>query len=169
MTQSAPQIVASSATVSDKIRALNEAGYSRAEIAKLLGKRYQHVRNVLEADKIRAPAMRFAVPSNEPVGMEEPNAATFASSEHGAFFRLSLRPDGSVILPPEVCTALKIGPGDVLVGRLEGRDFSLTDGETSIRRAQEFVRQLMPVGGGSLVDELLADRRREAAEAEANG
>jgi len=57
----------------------------------------------------------------------------------------------------------------VLVGRLEGRDFSLTDGETSIRRAQEFVRQLMPVGGGSLVDELLADRRREAAEAEANG
>jgi len=159
MTQSAPQIVASSATVSDKIRALNEAGYSRAEIAKLLGKRYQHVRNVLEADKIRAPAMRFAVPSNEP----------FASSEHGAFFRLSLRPDGSVILPPEVCTALKIGPGDVLVGRLEGRDFSLTDGETSIRRAQEFVRQLMPVGGGSLVDELLADRRREAAEAEANG
>jgi len=79
MTQSAPQIVASSATVSDKIRALNEAGYSRAEIAKLLGKRYQHVRNVLEADKIRAPAMRFAVPSNEPVGMEEPNAATAAS------------------------------------------------------------------------------------------
>lgn len=34
-------------TVSAKIRYLDSEGYSRSEIAKTLGKRYQHVRNVL--------------------------------------------------------------------------------------------------------------------------
>lgn len=34
-------------TVSSKIRALNSEGYTRSEIATFLGKRYQHVRNVL--------------------------------------------------------------------------------------------------------------------------
>ena len=34
-------------TTSSRIRFLNQIGYSRSEIAKHLGKRYQHVRNVL--------------------------------------------------------------------------------------------------------------------------
>ncbi len=34
-------------TTSSKIRALNAKGYKRADIARFLGKRYQHVRNVL--------------------------------------------------------------------------------------------------------------------------
>lgn len=37
--------------VSDKIRALHHYGVPRAEIAKRLNKRYQHVRNVLVADE----------------------------------------------------------------------------------------------------------------------
>ena len=37
-------------TVADKIRALAAAGVPRADIARFLGKRYQHVRNVLEGD-----------------------------------------------------------------------------------------------------------------------
>ena len=40
-------VTAGLATKSDKIRALAKAGYARAEIAALLGIRYQHVRNVL--------------------------------------------------------------------------------------------------------------------------
>lgn len=35
------------ASTSAKIRALDAANYTRSEIAKHLGKRYQHVRNVL--------------------------------------------------------------------------------------------------------------------------
>ena len=167
MNLSAAQIVASSATVSDKIRALDRAGYARADIARLLAKRYQHVRNVLEADKIRPPKQPFDVPAHLPPGMEEPKADMFVSSQQ--FFRLLVRPDGSILLPPDVCKALRVGPSDVLVGQLVGQDFSLTDGETSMRRAQEFVRQMIQVGGGSLVDELIADRRREAGVAEANG
>src|SRR5947209_19618144 len=38
-------------TISDRIRALNQAGYSRADIARFLGKRYQQVRNVLVGDE----------------------------------------------------------------------------------------------------------------------
>ncbi len=40
--------------VSEKIRALNAYGVPRADIAKLLGKRYQHVRNVLVAEEDKA-------------------------------------------------------------------------------------------------------------------
>ncbi|HEY5007143.1 MAG TPA: hypothetical protein VII42_04010, partial [Caulobacteraceae bacterium] len=41
------EIIRPFTTVSDKIRALDAAGAPRAEIARFLGKRYQHVRNVL--------------------------------------------------------------------------------------------------------------------------
>lgn len=41
-------------SISDKIRELNDMGIARAEIAKLLGKRYQHVRNVLTNDARKA-------------------------------------------------------------------------------------------------------------------
>ena len=41
-------------SVADKIRELDEMGIERAQIAKLLGKRYQHVRNVLVRDQRKA-------------------------------------------------------------------------------------------------------------------
>ncbi|UYN99252.1 MAG: hypothetical protein KIT02_15230 [Devosia sp.] len=41
-------------SVADKIRELDGKGVSRAQIARLLGKRYQHVRNVLERDLKKA-------------------------------------------------------------------------------------------------------------------
>ena len=37
-------------TVSGKIRSLNAMGYTRSQIADMLGKRYQHVYNVLTED-----------------------------------------------------------------------------------------------------------------------
>lgn len=43
-----------SLSVSDKIRTLARMGVPRAEIARILGKRYQHVRNVLIAEAKRA-------------------------------------------------------------------------------------------------------------------
>ena len=39
-------------TISGKIRALDKAGFTRADISRILNKRYQHVRNVLEQDKM---------------------------------------------------------------------------------------------------------------------
>ncbi len=45
----------SHATVSDRIRALHAAGWERSKIANALGKRYQHIRNVLVEDEKRKP------------------------------------------------------------------------------------------------------------------
>src|SRR5690242_1162090 len=47
-------------TTSAKIRALGEAGYKRAEIARFLGIGYQHVRNVLLDAGIAGGASRAA-------------------------------------------------------------------------------------------------------------
>ncbi len=47
------KITASHQTVSARIRALHAAGWERSKIAKALGKRYQHVRNVLVEDEKR--------------------------------------------------------------------------------------------------------------------
>lgn len=45
-------------TVSGKIRALDKMGYTRSQIADMLGKRYQHVRNVLVEDARKAAASK---------------------------------------------------------------------------------------------------------------
>lgn len=39
-------------TTSDKIRFLNSKGFSKGAISRILGKRFQHVRNVLVQDAI---------------------------------------------------------------------------------------------------------------------
>lgn len=53
-------------TKSDKIRFLARAGYSRAEIAKFLGIRYQHVRNVLVQSGIEAGSRNDLPKTNQP-------------------------------------------------------------------------------------------------------
>lgn len=50
------KIVSGMEGVSQKIRALDAAGYARADIARYLKKRYQHVRNVLVQDEARRKA-----------------------------------------------------------------------------------------------------------------
>jgi len=76
--------------------------------------------------------------------------------------RLVVGPRGALTLPDEVMAALGLGAGDVLMGALEDGRLVLTDGVTAARRARERLRALLPPGP-SLADELIADRRREAA------
>ena len=49
-----PSLYEEHKTHSAVIRKLNAMGYSRSDISKALGKIYQHVRNVLEQDALRA-------------------------------------------------------------------------------------------------------------------
>jgi hypothetical protein len=79
-----------------------------------------------------------------------------------------VRPDGSVILPAEVRSALNLGPGGVIVAKFDGADFSMTDALTSARRAQAMVSRFKRPGV-SVVDELIAERRAEAAREDAGG
>ena len=104
------RIVGSDMTVSDKIRALDAAGYPRAEVARVLGKRYQHVRNVLEADKLSPKAAPAPGPENPRAGgLEE------ASSAYESVHRLKVEAGGLVRLPPEALAALQARPGSVVI------------------------------------------------------
>ena len=162
------RLVASEASVSDKIRALDAAGFPRAEIARLLGKRYQHVRNVLEGDKTRSPgvseppaAAAWAAPA------PEDTSGRGAPTPGAQVFRLVVGADGGIVLPEAARAGLGaqpggVRPGDVIIGRIEGDRFMLMSAQASARRAQELVRAAI-VGSDSLADSLIQDRRQEAA------
>ncbi|HEX3701634.1 MAG TPA: AbrB/MazE/SpoVT family DNA-binding domain-containing protein [Phenylobacterium sp.] len=171
------KIVASDMTVSDKIRALSAAGYQRAEIARLLGKRYQHVRNVLEADKLHPPrAARSAAAVAEPArafdhGQRSDERSPVAGaaaryepeveSRGGGVFRLVVREDGSVVLPAEARELFGIRGRGVVMAELAGDEFRLISTMTALKRAQDMLRPYMKEGV-SWADELIAERRREA-------
>jgi AbrB family looped-hinge helix DNA binding protein len=135
---------------SDKIRALAARGLARADIARLLGVRYQQVRNVLERDKEREA---------KPAGMSEPPQPGLDDNIPSAKVRLG--PDGRVVIPAPMREALGLREGDVLFARLEGGEIKLLTPKAAMLRAQAIVRPFVPAGV-SLADELIADRCREA-------
>ena len=76
--------------------------------------------------------------------------------------RTKLASGGRVVIPAEFRQALGLNEGDVLTLKLEDNEIRLYTFEEGIRRAQALVREFVPEGV-SLVDELIAERRREAA------
>lgn len=134
-------------TTAAKIRALAAQGHPRADIARALGIRYQHVRNVLMRDE------------------EKTKTAAGAISDAAIPGKIPVNPDGSVVLPAMLTNALGIKGGDVLFVRLDDGEIHLLTKAAVAWRVQALVREFVPEGV-SLVDELIADRRREV-EAEA--
>jgi len=143
--------VAHPSTTAAKIRALAAKGMERAEIARRLNIRYQQVRNVLERDRAKA--------AKATGGMSEPARPYVAGDQPSAKVRLG--PDGRVVIPAAMREALGLKEGDVLFARLEGGEIKLLTPKAAMLRAQAIVRQFVPENV-SLVDELIADRRREA-------
>jgi bifunctional DNA-binding transcriptional regulator/antitoxin component of YhaV-PrlF toxin-antitoxin module len=139
-------------TKSDKIRVLGKAGYARQQIADFLGIRYQHVRNVL------LDAARLEKPS----GMEEPKRAWRseppAAQPPG---NIRIQTDGSAVIPAAVLAEAGFKPGDRVIARVRGNgEVQVLTRREAIRRVQERAKTLVPPGV-SLVDELIAERRRE--------
>ncbi|HEY3972668.1 MAG TPA: AbrB/MazE/SpoVT family DNA-binding domain-containing protein [Candidatus Sulfotelmatobacter sp.] len=75
--------------------------------------------------------------------------------------RLKVNENGRVVIPAPFRKALGINPGDVIVLRMEDDELRITTLKRRIERAQRHVRKYVKPGV-SLVDELIADRRREA-------
>ena len=140
-------------SVSDRIRDLDKAGHSRAEIARMLGKRYQHVRNVLEADKLKA-----SPPAETP-------APARPRGEAVTRFRFIVGEGGTLTLDADAQAALGVKPGSVVIGLMRGESMMLTEGMASARSAQALAMKYA-IPGVSWVDEFLAERRREAARGE---
>ncbi len=69
---------------------------------------------------------------------------------------------GRLVIPAELRKALRLNPGDEVVLVLEEDGLRLMTLEQAIKWAQALVRSFVPEGV-SLVDELLQERREEAA------
>ena len=150
-------IVAAPLTLSDKIRKLAAAGYSRRQIADLIDRSYQQVRQVLVDDERRAK--RRPAPN----GVSEGPAPT--PSPPGAeagIYRLAIGSNGEIVLPDPIERALGLYRGGIAVAEFDGERLVITSNDAAVRQAQEFVRSLRIPSGVSLADELVADRRREA-------
>ena len=143
------EVVKGLETVSDKIRALDAAGFRRADIARFLDKRYQHVRNVLVSGQgKKALAQRHV-------------SATAASIPLRMKARLQVGAGGRIVIPADMRAAMGVSEGDMMLARVVDGEFRLLSQEAAIRKVQALVRQHVPEGV-SLVDELIADRRAEA-------
>ena len=70
---------------------------------------------------------------------------------------------GRVVIPAEIRAALKIKDGDTVYLELMAGEARLTTKQARIRRAQEIFQRHFPVGDPSQADELIAERRAEAA------
>lgn len=74
---------------------------------------------------------------------------------------IQVKEAGRIVLPAAIREALHIREGDILSAETVDGEIRLLPLDTAVRRARELVRRHIPEGNG-LVDELLADRRREA-------
>lgn len=80
----------------------------------------------------------------------------------GAAERLRVGAAGRLVLPHRFRKSLGVKPGDEVVAVLEEGRVVIMSREQAWKSAQEIVRRYVPKGL-SLADELIAERRREAA------
>ena len=76
--------------------------------------------------------------------------------------KVKLSEGGRIVIPAEYRRALGLHIGDEILMTLDDDGLRLCTRRQAIRRVQEMVRGTLPPGR-SLVDELIAERRAEAA------
>jgi AbrB family looped-hinge helix DNA binding protein len=79
--------------------------------------------------------------------------------------RLKVNENGRVVIPSEFRRALGIDVGDEVIFSWKDEEIRITTQARRLERAQRHVRKYVKPGV-SLVDELIADRRREVARGE---
>ena len=154
--QPADEVVAGLTTKADKIRALFRAGYSRSEIAGFVGTRYQHVRNVLVQSGFMETQLSRPMPAED---VESKDSLP-------VLVRTAIGPGGRVVIPAAYRKALEVNEGDYIIMRMDGEELRVINDAKELQRIREVLNSYVPEGV-SLVDELIADRRREAAAEEA--
>lgn len=135
-------------SIAARIRALDAAGYARADIARFLGKRYQHVRNVLVRGRPKSELVRTrSSPSNEPgdVGSQ----------------RLHVAEDGRLVIPAEMRSAMLIDANGCLTARVVEGELRVLAPKAALLKLRRLMREKAPEDV-SVVDELIAERRAEA-------
>jgi len=142
------RIVEGLPTISAKIRALGAAGYPRADIAKFLGKRYQHVRNVLVRSQPKSEVVRD--PCSVP---DEPGNVGSR--------RIRILANGRIVIPAQMRSAMLIDGSGYLTARVVEGELRMLTPRAAVLKLQKRMREKVPEGV-SLVDDLIAERRAEA-------
>lgn len=171
-------IAAPHATVADKIRALASAGVPRADIARFLGKRYQHVRNVLEGDaQVRGGVSAIGVgesassgyvlgkadlsgvrDSGRPFERRGDDNAGYIERRSPTAFWIEVKPDGTLPLPPEIVQVLNGAPGRRVFATIVDGRATLMSGEAADDEIDAIMAKY--IKPGRLVsEELIEDRR----------
>lgn len=148
-------------TKSAKIRALAKAGYARADIARFLGIRYQHVRNVLTQEAPRADESlqrKSAAPAA--LGAERPEWSVEIMRGN-----LEPDPDGSLRVPVGFLNGAGIEPGEKVLARVVDGEIRLSGYAAALKRAQ-WIAQRFHQPGRSEVDDFIAERRALGARGE---
>ena len=143
-------IAAPHTTVADKIRALAGAGVARADIARFLGKRYQHVRNVLEGDAQSGSegGGGYTMGKADLSGVRE-GSRPFDGDDDAALierrgkdvFWLKVKPDGSLPLPQELVDLLEATPGARVFVEVKDGRLTMMSGKAALEEAQAIVRK----------------------------
>lgn len=143
-------------SISDRIRELAAAGHSRADIARMVDRSYQQVRQVLVADEARARRNASSPSRSTPVnvpspGVQEPAAPGYQARPELRPVRLQVDSLGRVQLPE----AWGVPAGAVFIARNFHGSIVLMD----VSQASEAAR-IASMDYGS--DALIAERRLEA-------
>jgi AbrB family looped-hinge helix DNA binding protein len=77
-------------------------------------------------------------------------------------FHTRLGPDGRIVIPAPARKELDLKPGDTVVIESDGHRLLLRSYAEILKETQAYFRQFVPPGV-SVVDELIAERRAEAA------
>lgn len=151
-------------SISDRIRELAAAGHSRADIARMVDRSYQQVRQVLVADEARARRYDLPHASSQPLQVSE-RGSTYrheSASLTGDIARIPIAVDGSALLPAEVVARLTGGQGHILIGRFVGDALWMLGPVAAAAKAKEGLPAWRP-GEPMWSDMLIAERRAEAA------
>lgn len=69
---------------------------------------------------------------------------------------------GRILIPAKLRTELNVRPGDPVILESKGDELHVRPYRQAIREAQAIIRKYIPDQDRSLVDELIAERRKEA-------
>ncbi|HZA65329.1 MAG TPA: AbrB/MazE/SpoVT family DNA-binding domain-containing protein [Geminicoccaceae bacterium] len=69
---------------------------------------------------------------------------------------------GRILIPSKLRAELRVGPGDPVVLETSADELHVRPYRKAIREAQAIIRKYIPDQDRSLVDELIAERRKEA-------
>ena len=151
-------------SISDRIRELAAAGHSRADIARMVDRSYQQVRQVLVADEARA--RRYDIPDTPSHASRVAERGSTYNHEPasmiGDIARIPISADGSALLPADVVARLTGGEGRILIGSFVGEALWMLGPVAAARKAKEGLPSWRP-GEPMWSDQLIAERRAEAA------